>query len=190
MLKKYFFYLTKFIAKSPTTHKTQPLSIITNSQPFSYHASPSTLNRNLTKSSTDIRPSTRLSNRERRNSLERNEIPIRSPTTIPSTYKSSPSQRAYYSSIFSPINNYESNNEPSLNSPLLPITSNQLLNPINQQPQRYRTRIISTETTTESTTSTTVKPRPQDSLINNNNIMDKSGGTIRYHNINLEPIDR
>lgn len=162
---------------------------MTSSQPFSYHQSPSTLNRNLARSSTDIRSPTRLSERnqhERGSSLERNE-PVKSSLNVPIGYKSSPSQRAYYSSNFSPINNYELKNEPLSNSPLLADKNNQYfdnnqLNPIDQKPQRYRTRIISTETTTESTTSTTLK-RPQDSLAN-------TSGTIRYHNIDLEPIDR
>ena len=150
-------------------------------QPFSYHLSrsPSTLNRNIAKSTTDIRSNRASSaSRERRNSLERNER----------TFKS-PSQRAYYNA-FSPINNYEFNNEPMrVDSPLLPNNNNQQLNSIDKdQPQRYRTRIVSTETMTETTQSTTIK-RPQENT-SSSQMMDKSTGTIRYHNIDLDPIDR
>ena len=164
-------------------------------QPFSYHASRSpSLNRNLAKSSTDIRPARASSASrypERRNSLERNER-LKSPiANIPiSTFKS-PSQRSYYdatspqSSPFSPTSGYEFAGEPlRIDSPLLPNRTNQLTS-AEGQPQRYRTRIISTETMTETTQSTTVK-RPQDSLL-----ADKNGSTIRYHNIDiLDPIDR
>lgn len=176
-------------------------------QPFSYHLprtrSPATsLNRNLAKSSTDIRSTRSSSNprypAERRNSLERNER-IKSPIHL-STYKSSPSQRAYYdSSPFSPISNYEFNNEPLLDSPLLPSKSNQQLTAAdhnqfldasgNQPPQRFRTRIISTETTTETTSSTTLK-RPQETALAGLTNGNQSNGTIRYHNIDLDLIDR
>lgn len=179
----------------------------TNAQPFSYHLSNNrspvtSLNRNLAKSSTDIRSTRSSSNpryQERRNSLERTER-IKSPIHIPiSTYKTSPSQRAYFesnnNSPFSPIDNYEFNSEPLLDSPLLSTNTasqqKQLTTIDNlNKPQRFRTRIISTETTTETTSSTTVK-RPQETILANlNNNANQSTGTIRYHNIDLDPIDR